>query len=189
MGEGELQVGALSCSRRSVHVGGRFSRAAKTFLSTKVPAHNFCPAQHLQRPTYNTPQPSLYSSTMPKASKTPGVREGRHNPLTEEYVPSHPWKQKAAKTKRKRGAEEEDNFVDSKASRKILQIGRELAEEEENENQTQRPAPANPAFDFAARLAEEESDEEPRAQYDDEEAWGDEDEEIVEEEVGGTHAF
>jgi essential nuclear protein 1 len=120
---------------------------------------------------------------MPKASRTPGVREARHNPLTEDYVPSHPWKQKAAKTKRKSRADgDEENFVDSKASRKILQIGRELAEEDENENQAGRPAPANPAFDFAARLAENESDEEPVAQYDDEEAWGDEEEEVVEEE-------
>ncbi|KAF2197970.1 bystin [Delitschia confertaspora ATCC 74209] len=121
---------------------------------------------------------------MPKAAKA-GSRDGmRHNPLTEDYVPSQTFKQKAAKRgKRSRDDHDEEHYVDSKASKRILQIGRELAEEDENEQQIRRPAPANLAFDFEARLGEEESDEEPAAQYDNEEAWGDEEEEIEEEEI------
>ncbi|KAJ4305803.1 snoRNA-binding rRNA-processing protein [Kalmusia sp. IMI 367209] len=109
---------------------------------------------------------------MPKA-----VREAqRHNPLAEEYSPSNPYKQKPAKN-RKRSRDENDGdvgFVDSKSSRKILQIGRELAEEAEGENKVQRPPTTNPAFDFT-RLGEDDGLE--TAQYDDDEAWGEEEEE------------
>jgi essential nuclear protein 1 len=122
---------------------------------------------------------------MPKASKASGVRDTqRHNPLAEEYVPSNPWKQKAPKRqKRSRDETDEDHYVDSKATRKILEIGRDLAEEDERENQVQRPSTANPAFDFDTRLGEDEV-EETAAQYDDdEEAWGEEEEEVEEVEI------
>jgi essential nuclear protein 1 len=122
---------------------------------------------------------------MPKTPKSPGPREAqRHNPLTEEYAPSNPWKQKPAKRqKRNKDDAEEEHFVDSKASRKILEIGRDLAEEEERENQARRPPTANPAFDFDARLGEDDSADEPTAQYEDDEAWGDEEEEVEEIEI------
>lgn len=119
---------------------------------------------------------------MPKTPKSAGPREAqRHNPLAEEYVPSNPWKHKAPKRqKRSRDETEEENFIDSKASRKILEIGRDLAEEEERENQARRPPTANPAFDFDTRLGEDDT-EEVTADYDDDEAWGDEEDEEVEE--------
>ena len=121
---------------------------------------------------------------MPKATKSPGVQGGqRHNPLTEDYVPSQNFKQKAAKRRKQSRDEDEEHYVDSKASKRILQIGRELAEEDEVASQVSRPAPANPAFDFSARLGEDQSDEEPAAQYDDDEAWGDEEEVVMDEEV------
>ncbi|KAF2743385.1 Bystin-domain-containing protein [Sporormia fimetaria CBS 119925] len=121
---------------------------------------------------------------MPKTPRPANAREAqRHNPLAEEYVPSHPFKQKAPKRqKRTREEGDEENYVDSKASRKILEIGRELAEEEEQQNQARRPPVANPAFDFDSRLGEDANDEEPTAQYDDE-GWGDEQEEVEEIEI------
>ena len=124
---------------------------------------------------------------MPKTPKSPGSREPqRHNPLAEEYQPSNPWKQKPAKRqKRDRDAPEEENYVDAKASRRILNIGRDLAEEEERENAPRRPPTANPAFDFETRLGEDDVTEEPSTQYDDDddEAWGDEDDEVEEVEI------
>jgi essential nuclear protein 1 len=122
---------------------------------------------------------------MPKTPKAGAVRDAqRHNPLAEEYVPSNPFKQKAPKRqKRARDEDDQEHFVDSKASRRILDIGRGLAEEDEQENQISRPPTANPAFDFDTRLGEDDDEEEPTAQYEDEEAWGDEDEEVEEVEI------
>ena len=117
---------------------------------------------------------------MPKMTKAPGGQiNKRHNPLAEEYIPQQTFKWKTAKRRKHDDEDNEEHFVDTKASRKILQIGRELAEQDENENQVPRPAPANTAFDFSTRLGEDELDEEPVAQYEDEEEWGDE-EEVVE---------
>ncbi|PSN65759.1 Bystin-domain-containing protein [Corynespora cassiicola Philippines] len=122
---------------------------------------------------------------MPKTPKSPGLRDSqRHNPLAEEYVPSNPWKQKPAK-RRKRSRDENDGegFVDSKSSKKILELGHDLAEEEELENEARRPKSANPAFNFESRLGEDNDPEEPATYDDDDEAWGDEDEEVEEVEI------
>jgi essential nuclear protein 1 len=135
-------------------------------------------------PNPNTQLPS--PSTMPKAPKSPAVREQRHNPLAEEYAPSDPWKNKAPKRqKRDRGdKEDEQKYVDSKSSRKILDIGRELEEEDERENQVRRPKEANPAFDFETRMGEDDLVGEDFVQgEDDEEAWGEDDEEVEEVEI------
>jgi essential nuclear protein 1 len=123
---------------------------------------------------------------MPKTPKAAGARDTqRHNPLAEEYAPSNPWKHKAPKRqKRSRDEQEEEHYVDSKASRKILEIGRELAEEDERQNEARRPPKANPAFDFETRMGEDDNVEESPEQYDDdEEAWGEEDEEVEEVEI------
>lgn len=127
---------------------------------------------------------------MPKTPKSSAVREKqRHNPLSEDYVPSETFLDQAQPAKRqkrsKKGGNEDDGpgFVDSKSSKKILEIGRELAEEAENENQVQRPPTANPAFDFEARLGEDDGFDEPTTQQDDDEAWGDEEEEVEEVEI------
>lgn len=121
---------------------------------------------------------------MPKTPKSPATREGqRHNPLAEEYAPSLELKQKAPKKNKKRSRDENegDGYVDSKSSRKILDIAQELADEAESETKARRPAPSksNPAFDFETRLGEDDGEDE-TAQYEDEDQWGDEDE-IVEE--------
>lgn len=121
---------------------------------------------------------------MPKTPKSPATRESqRHNPLAEEYVPSLELKQKAPKKNKKRSRDENDGdgYVDSKSSRKILDIAQELADEAESETRAQRPvsSKSNPAFDFGTRLGEDHGEDE-TAQYEDEDQWGDEDE-IVEE--------
>jgi hypothetical protein len=122
---------------------------------------------------------------MPKAPKSPGGQQ-RHNPLAEEYAPSDPWKSKPAKRQKRNKEEKEDEkYVDSKSSRKILDIGRELEEEDERENRVQRQE-ANPAFDFETRMGEDNVvPEEDEVVYneDDEEAWGEDDEEVEEVEI------
>lgn len=121
---------------------------------------------------------------MPKAPGSDKRQERRHNPLSEEYIPSQNLKQKAPKKRKSRTAENEDHFVDSKASRRILGLGQELADEEEAEAAALRPQTANPAFDFESRFAQDvESDDDDGipAGADDDEGWGDEEEEEVEE--------
>lgn len=145
----------------------------------------FIPAASPGATSPSSTQPAKAPTKMPKATKAVGGRDAqRHNPLAEEYVPSNPWKQKAPKRqKRTRDDNDGEHFVDSKASRKILDIGRELAEEDERENEARRPAAANAAFDFEARLGEDDKDDEDPAQYDDEEAWGEEEGEDEVEEI------
>jgi essential nuclear protein 1 len=112
---------------------------------------------------------------MPKA--TSSVAEARqlrrHNPLEDDLLATGPLRSKPSKRKSGKQDDSEENFVDSRASRNILRIGQELADEEE---ETQRIPKVNTAFDFNSRLDDEDQD----AGYEDEEAWGDEDE-IVEE--------
>jgi essential nuclear protein 1 len=107
---------------------------------------------------------------MPKAT-TPvsAARQARrHNPLEEDLTVSGPLKTKSGK-RRSRHRDEGEQFVDSKASRKILRIGQELADEDVKENQVQEP---NTAFDFESRFDGDEEDE----PFEDAEAWGDEEE-------------
>lgn len=115
---------------------------------------------------------------MPKAPKSPGAGQQRHNPLAEEYAPSDPFKQKPAKRqKRDKDDKGEQGYVDSKSSRKILDIGRELEEEDARENEAGRPQGANPAFDFETRIGEDDDLPDENIQYDDDdEAWGEDDE-------------
>ena len=123
---------------------------------------------------------------MPRVSKSPGVRDQRHNPLAEEYLPSDPYRNKAVKRQKRTKTDQEDEqgYVDSKSSRKILEIGRELEEEDERENQRAAPKGANPAFDFEKRLGEDDFEEHVSGQFDDEdEAWGEEEEEVEEVEI------
>jgi essential nuclear protein 1 len=128
---------------------------------------------------------------MPKAPKSPGAGvQQRHNPLAEEYAPSDPWKQKPAKRQKRTkddGKDDTQNFIDSKSSRKILDIGRELEEEDARENQARSQQGANPAFDFETRMGEDGNDVD-EGDYvdgnnDDDEAWGDDDDEVEEVEI------
>ena len=95
----------------------------------------------------------------------------RHKqPLENDILATGPLRQKSKKRKARRADEEEDQFVDSKASRKILKIGRDLQEEEE---EASKPKPASDAFTIGSRVADAappQDDED----YVEEEAWEDE---------------
>lgn len=125
---------------------------------------------------------------MPKASSSDARQMQRHNPLSEEYAPTAPLRQKAPKKRRSaKGEGEEENYVDTKASRRILQIGQELVDEDASEQQKAQP---NPAFDFASRFgADDDSDDGGAAFNDDDEGWGDEEGEgVVEDAVSRSGA-
>jgi essential nuclear protein 1 len=112
---------------------------------------------------------------MPKAT-TPVSAERqarRHNPLEADLTATVSAKSKPGKRK-SRHQDEGDQFVDSKASRKILRIGQELADEDAEENKVQKP---NAAFEFESRFEDEDGDED---NYENEDAWGDEDEDVEE---------
>lgn len=101
----------------------------------------------------------------------------RHNPLAEDLVATGNLRVKSNKRKAKT-EEHGDRFVDSRSSRKILKIGQDLIDEDQKEN-----APIsspNMAFTFESRFpTEAEADEDAAAE--DEDAWGYEEEEVVEE--------
>ncbi|KAG9722914.1 Bystin-domain-containing protein, partial [Aureobasidium melanogenum] len=122
---------------------------------------------------------------MPKAPGGDARQMRRHNPLSEDYAPSNPHKQKAPKRKGRSNAGDDDNeqqaYIDSKASRKIIALGQDLAAEEDAELEARRPQNGTKsAFEFERSLRDEEdSDEE--AGVPDDEAWGEEEDEEVEE--------
>lgn len=131
---------------------------------------------------------------MPKAAATRATAGARrHNPLAEDIVTAgHIRAQPGKKNKRvsQTGEDNEDGerFIDAKTSRKILQIGQELADEDAAERKSVAgPMPTNEhsAFDFGSRPEDEEllSDDEANM----EEQWGDEEEEV--EEVVWTRLF
>jgi essential nuclear protein 1 len=92
---------------------------------------------------------------MPKAPKSPG--QGHRVTLTEEYVGG--LKQRTVpRQKRKRTDVEGESFVDDKQSRRILELGRELAEDSEGQP-SRPPTIENTAFDFDARIGEDTHDE------------------------------
>ncbi|KAI9657492.1 MAG: hypothetical protein M1829_006902 [Trizodia sp. TS-e1964] len=118
---------------------------------------------------------------MPKVPATsPRLRnERRHNPLSEDIVATGLLRNKSGKKKSKETTRrDEESYVNSKASRKILSISRHLAEEEEELNKAEHPLP-NPAFDFESRFENEPESEDENGQYSDEDAW--KDDESVEE--------
>lgn len=120
---------------------------------------------------------------MPKATTPTAARQGRrHNPLEDDILATGLLRTKPGKRKSKdRDHQDEEHYVDSKASKNILRIGRELAEEDN----IGRDAPAPPTadtFGFDSRF-DHEAEEEGKIYDDDDEAWGDDDEMIEEVEV------
>ncbi|KAL8720171.1 MAG: hypothetical protein Q9225_002937 [Loekoesia sp. 1 TL-2023] len=101
----------------------------------------------------------------------------RHNPLSEDISATGPLREKSKKRKTKPEGDDE-KYVDSKSSRKILKIGQDLADEVNGEVRVQPP---NPAFAFESRFGDEAEPEQPVQDDEDEDAWGDEDEEVAEE--------
>ena len=106
-------------------------------------------------------------------------RKARHsNPLSEDIVSTGPLREKTKKRKSK-GDDEDEKYVDSRASRKILKTGQDLADEVIEETAVKAP---NAAFAFQSRFANEDEPAQ-NEQEDDEEAWGDEEEEVIDEVV------
>ncbi|KAH7150130.1 Bystin-domain-containing protein [Dactylonectria estremocensis] len=117
---------------------------------------------------------------MPKATTPTSARPARrHNPLEDDIVATGLLRDKPSKKRSKGTNNEDENFVDSRASRNILRIGRELAEEDNAERAVPKPTIDN--FGYDSRF-DDEADEENKT-YDDDEAWGDDDEVVEEIEV------
>ncbi|KAI0553693.1 Bystin-domain-containing protein [Xylaria curta] len=114
---------------------------------------------------------------MPKAT-TP--TQGRRRGLEEEYLAgsgilkNRPSKSKS-KSQQDEDEERENNFVDARASRKILDIGRQLAEEDAPARRTE-PTAAASAFGFESRYEDGAQGE----SYEEDEIWADDDDEIIE---------
>ncbi|GAB7363956.1 hypothetical protein MBLNU230_g4518t1 [Neophaeotheca triangularis] len=129
---------------------------------------------------------------MPKSEKKSVRTERRHNPLGEEYSPTDTTLTQKPTKKRKQSHDGETNgegYIDSKSSRRILDLGQDLAAEAEAEANAQKPTAPNPAFDFESRfpIGGEEDEGQDGAEdggdFDNEEAWGSDEEEVEEIEV------
>ncbi|KAI1199036.1 Bystin-domain-containing protein [Nemania serpens] len=113
---------------------------------------------------------------MPKAT-TP--TSGRRRGLEEEYLvgsgllKNRPSKSKS-KSKQGSDDERENNFVDARASRKILDIGRQLAEEDAPARRTETTTTAS-AFGFDSRY----DDGEQAGGDDEDEVWADDDDDEI----------
>lgn len=118
---------------------------------------------------------------MPKATTPAAERQARrHNPLEDDITATGILKNKPTKKKHSAsGANDDENFVDSRASRNILRIGRELAEEENAEKIV--PKITADTFGYDSRFDDELEDD--NKVYDDDEAWGDDDEVVEDVEV------
>ncbi|KAK4176713.1 Bystin [Triangularia setosa] len=120
---------------------------------------------------------------MPKApSSLPGKK--RHNPLENDLVATGVLKNKEGKPSKRANKKpsEEPNYVDAKASRKILDMSRDLLQEEDNQQSEEEDGERGPtAFDFDPSRFEGGRDQE--EVYGEDEAWGDEEEEVEEIEI------
>ena len=114
---------------------------------------------------------------MAPTSRSRSVR--RHAPLEEDLAASGPLRHRSNKRKA-RSEDDGSGYVDSRSSRKILKIGQDLADEEHQENVAAAP---NPAFTFESRFRGTSEPDEEDGGFD-EEAWGDEEDDIIEEVVG-----
>lgn len=102
---------------------------------------------------------------MPKATSSRAAAARRHNPLADDITSvGHLRTQSSKKDKRQSQGEDEDGsngqrFVDAKMSRKILQIGQELADEDAAEQKlamgAMEPNKSNAAFEFDTRFEDE----------------------------------
>lgn len=117
---------------------------------------------------------------MPKVPPRDTRPERRHNPLSEDYLPKFAEKQRTPKRKKSNAdGHNDESFVDSKASRKILKIGQDLADEDAEERRALQAPEPNRAFEFDSRFTDDApSDEDKVGEYDDVEEW-EEEEEVV----------
>ncbi|KAG5981130.1 hypothetical protein E4U55_003266 [Claviceps digitariae] len=121
---------------------------------------------------------------MPKATTPKADRPARrHNPLENDILATGLLRNKPSKSRPKSSAEADEGFVDSKASKNILRIGRELAEEESAERSALVPEPTVDSFGYDGRFDDGEGAEDGNNLEEDDEAWGDDDEVVEEIEV------
>lgn len=115
---------------------------------------------------------------MPKATNPTAASGRRHNPLETDIVGGSGLLRsgKSGKKSKSKAEKNEEHYVNSKQSATILQLGRELADEHEGANAT-TAEPQKSAFDDESRFARGEGQPDGDA-YEDDEAWGDDDEEI-----------
>jgi essential nuclear protein 1 len=108
----------------------------------------------------------------------------------EEYQP-HRFKQKEPK-KRKIEYDDHDgseNIVDTRASKKIISLGRDLAEEDSKPSQINVSHP-NSAFDFNGSFPREQNaEDETYENQEDEEVWEDEDSHVMDVDVNNLPAI
>ena len=122
--------------------------------------------------------------SIPKRSAS---RNNRHSQsLADEIASTGLLSTKSKKRKAKHDDEDEEvRYVDSRLSRKILKIGQDLADEESDDIDTAKP---NPAFTFDSRVTTEIVSDDDAPDMDDD-AWGDEEDEFVEEVVGQSKCY
>ncbi|KAM7218590.1 Bystin [Rhypophila decipiens] len=121
---------------------------------------------------------------MPKATTPTATRGGRrHNPLSDDIVATGVLKNSGKRAKRATKQEDEEGqaYVDAKASRKILDMSRDLIDEEEKLQSAASAGKIQTAFDFDPSRMGGESDQDD--DFENDEAWGDEDEVVEEIEV------
>jgi len=123
---------------------------------------------------------------MPKLTTPTDLRKRRHNPLEQDLLATGPLTSKPPKKKTRKNEDEEEHFVDAKASRQILKISHSLAEEERDDISatSARTAPAAPAETFFS-IDRAVADEDDRTAFDEDDnnddAWAsDEDMEEIE---------
>ena len=103
----------------------------------------------------------------------------RHAPLEEDLLATGPLRPRTKKRK-ERPEEDGGGHVDSRSSKKILKIGQDLEDEIQQENVSIAP---NPAFTFKSRSGGISESEEDDFRHDDD-AWGDDEDDTIEEVVG-----
>lgn len=112
-------------------------------------------------------------------SKASNSRSNRHSKSLADEIESTGLLSAKSKKRKAKCEGDETRYVDSRSSRKILKIGQDLADEELEDTGTAKP---NTTFTFDSRFATEvESDDD--APEGDDDAWGDEEDQVVEEVV------
>lgn len=104
-------------------------------------------------------------------------KERRHNPLSEDIAATGPLRSKPPKRKAKQLRDEDDKYVDSRSTQKILKIGQDLLENDKEESGVFSP---NRAFSFESRFGQ---DDRLDFQDKDDEDWGDEEVDEIEDVV------
>ncbi|KAL2001778.1 hypothetical protein VTN02DRAFT_1241 [Thermoascus thermophilus] len=128
---------------------------------------------------------------MPKATTARSAAAARrHNPLADDILNAGHLRTKSSKSSKRKSRSSDDerdqeHYIDAKTSRKILQIGQDLADEDEAERRAamgETGGKINTAFDFQSRFEDEEKMSDDEDKFGDDQ-WGDEEEEVEEVEL------